>query len=619
MNSLMYLLEVYADGSITEDEAAELISLLESEPEELQKAKETLKVHGMILEHSRFDLEGDELVNAVSRSVDFSKSPGTFEKAVLNKTEKLSRQRKLIMYLPLAASLFIIAGVWLWKGTQAVDPKTVQTSTETEPGIVKVIAQENAQWRQDRDGEQVGENLVRGSYKLIRGTVVLKTDSGSIITMKVPVEFELLNAERLYLNEGELGVRIAKGSTYSVDTSEMMIVDLGTEFAVRSVPEKTSLYVFDGEVGVFTTSKSDESKMDSLRVKEGRGLEYEPGQQFVLTNNNFSKLEKPSDIYSQFQSKEYFVIDLAGKHPQKLNKLVIHNYGQEESGYNYYSKDFTVQIAENSKKNFKTVYEGTLNARTGSQSFDIPPIEGRFIKLIIKSGYQDGFLELSEFAVFNTDGKNVAAASEGGKLFDFHSDYPHEIEKGHWVAANIIDGKTKGHASDSWSSNGKALFDEFLTVKLAGEGSNRIDRLTIYNYGQEEGGYNYYSKDFTVMVSTTTMDSKAFKFLHKGLLKPQIGPQSFPVKATDVKYVKLIINSGYRTGFVELGELEVYTAEGSNIAAAKEGGTVMEFSSQDPRRLKLGFWKADNLIDGEKSSPGGSWCSDKLLPTGKEK
>ena len=96
MSSLQYLMEVYADDSITEKEAVELIALLEAEPEELLKAKESLEFHGLLQEHSRFDFNGDELVEAVSRSIDFSKSPDTFEKNILSKTKKLSRKRKII-------------------------------------------------------------------------------------------------------------------------------------------------------------------------------------------------------------------------------------------------------------------------------------------------------------------------------------------------------------------------------------------------------------------------------------------------------------------------------------------------------------------------------------------
>ena len=618
MKSMAYLLEVYADGSITEEEAAELVVLLESEPEELQKAKETLEIHGMVQEHSRFDSEGDELVKAVSRSIDFSQSPDNFEKSILVKTERLSRQRKLIMYLPLAASIFIVAGMWMWN-KKTVDQSTSASVEKSEIFLARIIAQDMAVWRKDRDGTPVGQTLARGSYKLTKGTAVLETEVGTVISLKAPVEFELLNSERLLLNSGEAGVRVAKGSTYNVDTAAMLIVDLGTEFTVKCAPDKTSLFVFKGEVGVFSTSSSDESKVDSIRLKEGEGLEYESERGYYRTKSNQSDLQRATDIRNQFSEKEYFVIDLAGKNPQKLNKLVLYNYGQEEQGHRYYSKDFTVQVTADSsrRKNFKTILEGTLEPRTGPQTFEIPLTEARFIKLIINTGYQEGFLELSEFAAFNMEGRNVTSAPGGGKLFDFHSDYPFEIKKGYWVAANIIDGKTTGHASDSWASNGKALFDEFLTVKLSQNKNHIIDRLIIYNYGQEEGGYNYYSKDFTVQISNTTDDDKSYKTVLKDTLKAKTGAQQFSIPQIEAKYIRLIINSGYRTGFVQVGEFEAYSKENVNVAASKNDGHVIDFSSQDSRKIKQGFWRAENLIDGKISGPEGSWCSEKLLPSKK--
>jgi len=146
---------------------------------------------------------------------------------------------------------------------------------------------------------------------------------------------------------------------------------------------------------------------------------------------------------------------------------------------------------------------------------------------------------------------------------------------------------------------------EFV-LKLAEE-TTQLDRVVIENYGQAEAKGNYYAKDFSIAMSSTTRDSKAFKTVCKGTLKAELGPQTFKIQPVRAKYVKLLITSGYRQDYIELGELAIHDAKGRNVAAAANGGKVLSCTSAYKSR---GVWAPEYLIDGKKNGRGGSWCSE---------
>jgi HEAT repeat protein len=148
---------------------------------------------------------------------------------------------------------------------------------------------------------------------------------------------------------------------------------------------------------------------------------------------------------------------------------------------------------------------------------------------------------------------------------------------------------------------------EFV-LELA-ETRTQIERVVIENYGQAEAKGNYYAKDFSIAASSSSRDPKAFKKICKGTLKAKLGPQTFKIQPTEAKYIKLLITSGYRQDYIELGELGIYDSKGRNVAAAANGGKVLSCTSA---YKAPGVWAPEYLIDGKPSGRGGSWCSEKF-------
>ncbi|MHC4084449.1 MAG: glycosyl hydrolase [Planctomycetota bacterium] len=144
---------------------------------------------------------------------------------------------------------------------------------------------------------------------------------------------------------------------------------------------------------------------------------------------------------------------------------------------------------------------------------------------------------------------------------------------------------------------------EFV-FELAQSKAYSLDHAVIHNFGGTDD--TYYSKEFSIQISTTTDQDKAFKEVVRAELKAATGAQTFRFDAITARYIKLIVHSGYRPDqTVELSEFEVYSTEGTNVIAARNGGKLLKFTSQ---HAKTGAWSAACINDGKTGSRN-AWCS----------
>ena len=134
--------------------------------------------------------------------------------------------------------------------------------------------------------------------------------------------------------------------------------------------------------------------------------------------------------------------------------MTLHNAAAETA-----VKGFVLQASATGKQaaDFHEVFRGTLEARTGPQSFRVPAFRARFLKLRVLSGHNSaGRLALAEFEAFAADGTNIVTIQgpEGrkmtGGLLRFTTEAGQERE---WKAENINDGRTSG-GTGSWAVEG---------------------------------------------------------------------------------------------------------------------------------------------------------------------
>ena len=163
---------------------------------------------------------------------------------------------------------------------------------------------------------------------------------------------------------------------------------------------------------------------------------------------------------------------------------------------------------------------------------------------------------------------------------------------------------------------------EFV-LELPVERQGPVDRVVLYNTNSEDpekyGPNQLFVKDFSVSVSTTNPDPKSFQEVVRGKLEPREGPQEFRFPRQNARFIRLALIDGYNTQFdrLELGEFEVYNPAGTNVMLAhssnqlSDGPRLVRFSSE---LGSLNNWSANNINDGRKSGPRGSWSSAERPP-----
>ncbi|NWK55010.1 FecR domain-containing protein [Verrucomicrobiaceae bacterium N1E253] len=115
----------------------------------------------------------------------------------------------------------------------------------------------------DKHGEQpAGQLLEPGSrLQISQGTVELTFRSGVRSIIQAPADLTLHDDNHLYLAKGIAWFHVAKGAEgFTVDTADLQVVDLGTEFGVHAHPNQhDEVHVFQGKVRVSTKRIRQES------------------------------------------------------------------------------------------------------------------------------------------------------------------------------------------------------------------------------------------------------------------------------------------------------------------------------------------------------------------------
>ncbi|MBE0535756.1 MAG: hypothetical protein IH624_08810 [Phycisphaerae bacterium] len=164
---------------------------------------------------------------------------------------------------------------------------------------------------------------------------------------------------------------------------------------------------------------------------------------------------------------------------------------------------------------------------------------------------------------------------------------------------------------------GKRQEGHEFVFELPGRSEPVIDHVVLYNAESDDpkthGPMQLFAKEFSVAVSRTDAREASFREIVRGSLEPHMQAQRFVFAAAAARFVRLRIYSGHnaRSDRVTLGEFEVYSTEGRNVAGSHEAdrlgaaANLVRFSSQWDR----GGWTADNIHDGVRNGAAGSWSS----------
>jgi hypothetical protein len=122
-----------------------------------------------------------------------------------------------------------------------------------------------------------GVPLDAGRVAILGGAVELTIRNGVVIVLEGPGDIELKDDMRAFLHAGSAVVRVPKGmSGFRLDTASTDVLDLGTEFAVRVMPDRmTDVQVYDGAV-VATGNLGAAASRFPQRLEMGQAARFSP-------------------------------------------------------------------------------------------------------------------------------------------------------------------------------------------------------------------------------------------------------------------------------------------------------------------------------------------------------
>jgi hypothetical protein len=147
-----------------------------------------------------------------------------------------------------------------------------------------------------------------------------------------------------------------------------------------------------------------------------------------------------------------FLFDI-GPGVQTLTRIALHNASPETA-----VKDFAVYASTSGTDaaDFKEIFHGVLENRTGPQTFPLANLQARYLKLRVATAHNPtGRVALSEFQAFSPDGANVVTVQTtiGRKISGGLLSSPAEagLER-EWMAENIYDNRLAG-PNGSWAAD----------------------------------------------------------------------------------------------------------------------------------------------------------------------
>ncbi len=118
------------------------------------------------------------------------------------------------------------------------------------PAIAVLTQAADTRWASSTLPTAEGSALGRGTLALVEGIATLRFASGATLNLEAPTTLELIDALHTRLIEGSVTADVPPSAHgFTVETSDLRVVDLGTRFGVTAGSTGNShVFVFDGEV-----------------------------------------------------------------------------------------------------------------------------------------------------------------------------------------------------------------------------------------------------------------------------------------------------------------------------------------------------------------------------------
>ena len=160
-----------------------------------------------------------------------------------------------------------------------------------EPVVATLIEAENCRWAGSDLPTVEGAGLGAGTLALTEGMATIRFKSGATVTLEAPSVLEVESAMRCRLVEGSVVADVPESAHgFTIDTTKMEVIDLGTRFGVTTTPlGDSNVFVFEGEVKV-----NRDDLPEPKHVFAGKSLLSKAGATPQQTDQEVRRVEAPT-------------------------------------------------------------------------------------------------------------------------------------------------------------------------------------------------------------------------------------------------------------------------------------------------------------------------------------
>lgn len=218
-------------GSISEDQAQALNTLLRSQPAALDEYLLRVELH------SRLASQPDLFADA------FQETEVPLEKIIPLSAAQPRRRPSLAWVAALAACLALLASAW-WVVSQRAARKGA-----TSHAVAMLNSAVDAQWSSEEEAPGLGAPIEPRWLRLKSGLAQVVFYSGARVVIEGPAEFQVISPNEASFRMGRLTSEVpTQARGFQIQTPQMNVTDLGTVFALHTKDSATELQVFKGSV-----------------------------------------------------------------------------------------------------------------------------------------------------------------------------------------------------------------------------------------------------------------------------------------------------------------------------------------------------------------------------------
>jgi hypothetical protein len=180
-------------------------------------------------------------------------------------------------------------------GTEHIHPEQIQS------GVALITKAVDIQGNLDLEG---GKTLDAGLLKFDKGLLQVEFFSGATLIIEGPANIQLIDSMNIKCDLGKIRARVSPQAIgFKIITSDMDVVDLGTEFAI-DVPEngQSSVYVFEGEVELYESGKG--KLLKNLKANDAAKWENQSIQAATM-RDDFVSFEYIEALNKDFSLKKF--------------------------------------------------------------------------------------------------------------------------------------------------------------------------------------------------------------------------------------------------------------------------------------------------------------------------